>query len=48
MADHSRVVKLSLMLTKGAERMVEMTRQDISDDEFGSRGAPGEGRFAPC
>ena len=45
--DHSRVVKLSLMLTKGAERMVEMTRQDISDDEFRSRAAPGEGRFAP-
>ena len=45
--DHSRAVTLSLMLTKGAERMVEMTRQDISDDEFRSRAAPGEGRFAP-
>ena len=45
--DHSQVVKLSLMLTKGAERMVEMSRQDISDDEFRSRGAPGEGWFAP-
>ena len=45
--DHSRVVKLSLMLAKGAERMVEMSLQDISDDEFRSRGAPGEGRFAP-
>ena len=45
--DHSRAVTLSLMLTKGAERMVEMTRQDISDDEFRSRAASGEGRFAP-
>ena len=41
--DHSHVVKLSLMLTKGAERMVEMTRQDISDDEFRSRAAPRRG-----
>ena len=32
--DHSRAVTLSLMLSKGAERMVDMTRQDISDDEF--------------
>ena len=45
--DHSRVIELSSMLTKGAERMVEMTRLDISDDEFRSRAAPGEGRFAP-
>ena len=34
MGDHSRAVTLSLMLMKGAERMVEMTRQDISNDEF--------------
>ena len=39
--DHSRVVTWSMMLTKGAERMVEMTRQDILDDEFRSRAAPG-------
>ena len=45
--DHSRAVTLSQMLTKVAERTVEMTRQDISDDEFRSRAAPGEGRFAP-
>ena len=45
--DHSRVSELSSMLTKGAERTVEMTRSDISDDEFRSRAAPGEGRFAP-
>ena len=32
---------------EGSERMVEMTRLDISDDEFRSREAPGEGRFAP-
>ena len=43
--NHSRVIELSSMLTKGAERMVEMTRLDISDDEFLSRAAPGEGRF---
>ena len=46
--DHSRVIELSSMLTVGAERMVEMTRPEISDDEFRSRTAPGEGRFAPC
>ena len=45
--DHSRVIELSSMLTVGAERMVEMTRPEISDDEFRSRTAPGEGRFAP-
>ena len=45
--DHSRAVTVSLMLTKEAERMVEMTRQDILDDEFRSRAAPGEGLFAP-
>ena len=42
--DHSRVVELSPMLTNGAERTVEMTRQEISN-EFRSRTAPGEGRF---
>ena len=46
--DHSRVIELSSMLTKGAERMVKMTRLDIADDEFRSRTAPGEGRFALC
>ena len=35
--NHSRVIELS---SKGAERMVEMTRSDISDDEFRSRGSP--------
>ena len=45
--DHSRVVVLSSMLTQGAERMLEMIRQELSDDEFRSRTAPGEGRFAP-
>ena len=45
--DHSRVIELSSMLTVGAERMVEMTRPEISDDEFRSRTALGEGRFAP-
>ena len=45
--DHNRVIELSSMLTKGAERMVEMTRLDISDDKFRSRAAPGEGCFAP-
>ena len=45
--NHNRVIELSSMLTKGAERMVEMTCLDISDDEFRSRAAPGEGRFAP-
>ena len=45
--DHIRVAELSAMITKGAERMVEMTRQEISDEEFQSRAAPGEGRFAP-
>ena len=45
--DHSRVIELSSMLTVGAERVVEMTRPEISDDEFRSRTAPGEGRFAP-
>ena len=33
---HSRDIELSSMVTKGAERMVEMTRLDISDDEFRS------------
>ena len=45
--EHSQVIELSSMLTKGAERMVEMIRPDISDDEFRSRAAPGEGWFAP-
>ena len=45
--DHSRVIKLSSMLTMGAERVVEMTPPEISDDEFRSRAATGEGRFAP-
>ena len=45
--DHIRVAELSVMITKGAERMVEMTRQEISDEEFQSRAAPGEGWFAP-
>ena len=45
--DHSRVVVLSSMLTQGAKRMLEMTRQELSDDENRSRTAPGEGRFAP-
>ena len=45
--DHGRVIELSSLLTKAAERMVEMSHQDISDDEFRSRAAPGEGRFAP-
>ena len=45
--NHSRVIEWSSMLTKGAERMVEMTRLDISDDEFRLRAAPGEGHFAP-
>ena len=45
--DHSRVVVLSSLLTQGAERMIEMTRQELSDDEFRSRTAPGEGLFAP-
>ena len=35
--DHSRVIELSSLLTKAAERMVEMSHQDISDDEFRSR-----------
>ena len=45
--NNSRAVTLSLMLTKGAEHMVEMTRQKISDDEFRSRAAPRKGQFAP-
>ena len=38
--DHIRVAELSAMITKGAKRMVEMIRQDISDDEFRSREPP--------
>ena len=41
---NSRVVVLSSMLTQGAEGMLEMTRQELSDDEFQSRTAPGERR----
>ena len=44
--DHSRVIEFT-MSTMGAERLVEMTRLEISDDEFRSRKALGEGRFAP-
>ena len=40
--DHSRVVVLSSTMTQGAERMLEMTRQELSDDEYRSRTAPGE------
>ena len=42
--DHCRVIELSSMLTMGAERMAELTRPEISDDEF--RTSPGKGRFA--
>ena len=45
--DHSRVIELSSMLTMGVERMVEMTRQEISDDEFLVSHGPRRGRFAP-
>ena len=46
--NHIRALELSSKLAKGAERMIEMTRQtDIPDEEFRSRSAPGEGRFAP-
>ena len=45
--DDNRVVELSSMLIKGAERMVEMSRLETSNDEFRSRTAPEEGRFAP-
>ena len=45
--DHALTLELSSKLPKGAERLVEMTRQDFSDEEFRSRSAPGEGRFAP-
>ena len=44
--DHVLTLEFSSKLAKGAERLVEMTRQHFSDEEFRCRSAPGEGRLA--
>ena len=45
--DDVRILELTTIMAKGAEQLVQMTRQGPPDDEFTLRGAPGEGRFAP-
>ena len=45
--DDLAVLELSSKLGQGAERMVQMKRMEMSDDELSLRAAPGEGRFAP-
>ena len=45
--DTEAISSLGPLIAKGADQMREGCRQEMSDEEFRSRSAPGEGRFAP-
>ena len=44
--DPETISLLGPLIAKGADHMRAICRQEISDEEFRSRSAPGEGRFA--
>ena len=45
--DDVAVLQFSAKLTQGAERMLQMKRVEVPEDELVVRSAPSEGRFAP-
>ena len=45
--DTQAISSLGPLIAKGADQMRARCRQEMSDEEFRSRSAPGERRFAP-